>query len=100
MGYKTLSLKLPTNYSNDLLRNKISKELRLKNFEFEIEGKSLDARKKKNIHWLVRVLVNSPEIKGEEHRVADQLEIPYKKRTKKVEKKSKSSRTKSKIAPK
>jgi hypothetical protein len=84
MGYKTITLKLPTDYSAEFLRNKISKELRLKEFDFQIENKSLDARKKSNIFWLIKVVVNSPEIKNGETIMQDVLEIPYKKRNKNI----------------
>ena len=84
MGYKTLSLKLPTDYSNDLIRKKISQELRIKDFTFELANKSLDSRQRSNIHWLVKVVVNSPEIRGEESPDFEQLNIPYKKRSEKV----------------
>ena len=80
MGYKTITLKLPTDYSNDFLRSKISKELRIKEFDFEMESKSLDARKKSNIFWLVKVVVNSSEIKNGEQEPIDELKIPFKNR--------------------
>lgn len=80
MGYKELDLKLPTGYSGEMLQQRISKELRLKNFTFQIIHKSLDARKKENIHWAVRVAVTSGEIKGGAAPVEAPLEIPYKKR--------------------
>lgn len=84
MGYKTVTLKLPTDFSSELLRSRISKELRINEFEFEIENKSLDARKKSNIHWLVKVVVSSPEIKDGEEITHEELDIPYKKRNERV----------------
>ncbi|WP_346862273.1 FAD-dependent protein [uncultured Draconibacterium sp.] len=84
MGYKTITLKLPTDYSAEFLRNKISKELRLKEFDFQIENKSLDARKKSNIFWLVKVVVSSPEIKNGETIAQNVLSIPYKKSNKNI----------------
>ncbi len=84
MGFKTIAFKLPTNYSNEALRNKISRELRIKEFHFEIVSKSLDARKKSNIHWLVKVAVSSPEIKEGNQETSEKLVIPYKKRNQKV----------------
>lgn len=84
MGNKTITFKLPSDYSSEVLRNKIAKELRLNEFSFEIENKSLDARKKSNIHWLVKVVVNSPEIKTEEKTPNENLVIPYQKRREKV----------------
>ncbi len=84
MGYKTITLKLPSDYSDEVLRNTISKELRIKDFDFQIENKSLDARKKTNIFWLVKVVVSSPEIKNGEAIEHDELKIPFKKRTQKM----------------
>jgi uncharacterized FAD-dependent dehydrogenase len=84
MGFKTISIKLPTDYSDKQLRKKISKELRISDFSFQIENKSLDARKKSNIFWLVKVAVNSPEIKSGEAAEIEELEIPYKKREKQI----------------
>lgn len=84
MGVKSLTLKLPTNYSEEQLRNKISKLLRVKSFSFELESKSLDARNKSNIHWLVKTIVQSDEIKGKEIAEKEELVIPYRKRNKEV----------------
>jgi uncharacterized FAD-dependent dehydrogenase len=84
MGFKTISLKLPTDFNSELLRNKISKELRISDFSFQIENKSLDARNKSNIFWLVQVVVKSPEISGGEETNPDNLEIPFKKRNQQI----------------
>jgi uncharacterized FAD-dependent dehydrogenase len=80
MGFKSISIKLPTDYTQEQLRQKIAKELRINDFTFQIENKSLDARKKSNIFWLVQVTVNSPEIEGDGQKVVEKLEIPFKKR--------------------
>lgn len=84
MGFKTVSLKLPTDYSNELLKSTISKELRIKEFDFQIENKSLDARKKSNIFWLLKVVVKSAELEEGEKLHHEELEIPYKKRDQKI----------------
>jgi uncharacterized FAD-dependent dehydrogenase len=84
MGYQQISLKTPTVFSEELLRQQISKQLRIKQFSFHIVGKSLDARNKKNIHWLLRVSVFSDEIKGSEAPVQPVLAIPFKKRNHRV----------------
>ena len=84
MGTKSVSLKLPTNYSADLLQSRIAKTLRIKNFSYELETKSLDARNKSNIHWMVKAIVTSPEIKGDEQLEKEKLQIPYIKNDKKV----------------
>jgi uncharacterized FAD-dependent dehydrogenase len=84
MGFKTVSIKLPTDFTFDLLRNRISKQLQIKNFSFRIENKSLDARNKRNIFWLVKAVVKSEEIKGGEDSNTGVLDIPYQKRKQKI----------------
>ncbi|MCJ7771858.1 MAG: hypothetical protein MUP22_01865, partial [Desulfobacterales bacterium] len=63
MGYKEISIKLPTDYNEEQLKRKIEKETSIRDFSFQIEKKSIDARKKSDIHWLIRVGVLSDEIK-------------------------------------
>ncbi|MFZ5430269.1 MAG: FAD-dependent protein [Bacteroidota bacterium] len=76
MGYKEIDLKLPTDFDDQFLRNKIGKELRIKNFRFRILNKSLDARKSSFIHWQTRVGVVSDEIKGGIQDKEPELVIP------------------------
>jgi hypothetical protein len=84
MGFTKIALKLPTDFTTEQLRGKIEKELRIKEFTFQIENKSLDARKKTNIFWLVNVAINSPEIKGGEPDNSESLEIPFKNRKEQI----------------
>jgi len=77
MGYKEISLKLPTDYQEDELRKLVAHELQIKEFTYAIDNKSLDARKKDNIHWLLRVAVLSEEIIGDAPVVSPPLTIPY-----------------------
>jgi len=84
MGFKQLSLKLPTGYDESLLRKKIASKTGLKEFSYSIENKSLDARNKRNIHWEIRVLVSSASLKDESIAAKPVLSIPYKKRGKKA----------------
>ncbi len=84
MGFKTISLKLPTDFTTEQLRSGIAKELHIKDFSFQIENKSLDARKKSNIFWLIKIAVSSPEIKGGDLADKERLEIPHKKREKQI----------------
>ncbi|MCF6333368.1 MAG: NAD(P)/FAD-dependent oxidoreductase [Draconibacterium sp.] len=84
MGFKTITLKLPTDFTTEQLQQKIAKELRIKDFSFQIENKSLDARKKSNIFCLVKVAVNSNEFSLGEPIELEKLEIPYKKRTEQI----------------
>jgi len=59
MGYKEIALKLPADYTEEHLRKSIEKELGIKEFFYQTEKKSLDARKKDRIHWQLRVSVVS-----------------------------------------
>lgn len=76
MGYRELTLKLPTDYTEEQLRRRIGKELKIRNFSCTISSKSLDARKKNAIHWLLRVGVVSDELAGGEPERAPELVIP------------------------
>jgi uncharacterized protein len=84
MGYKEITLKLPTDYDDELLYKLISVKLRIKDFTWQIEGKSLDARKKNNIHWLVRAGVVSAEIKDGDLPQRENLHVPKFKLKKRV----------------
>ncbi len=81
MGYQLISLKAPTSYTPEMLRQMIARQLKLQQFSFQIEGKSLDARKKTDIHWLLRIAVISDEIKGGEAPFSEDLNIPFAQRT-------------------
>lgn len=65
MGFREISLKMPTDFSEEALEKAISRSLKIRDFTYRIEKKSLDARKKENIHWVVKAAVSSAEIKGE-----------------------------------
>ena len=80
MGYKLVALKAPTSYTDDWLRNAISHNLGIREFSFVIENKSLDARNKNNIHWLLSMAVFSDEIKGGQAPAIEILQIPSRKR--------------------
>ena len=84
MGYKEIILKLPTDYSEDQLRQKIGKKLKVKEFSWQIKKKSLDARNKSNIYWQILVSVSSEHIKGPIPPASPTLDIPYRKTKEKV----------------
>lgn len=84
MAYKDISIELPTDYSEADLREKVKKQLGINNFSYQIENKSLDARNKSRIHWLIRVGVYSDELKGTNPEPLPTLQIDYKKRNKKI----------------
>ena len=84
MGFKVLTFKLPTDYSENQLKNKIAKKLRLNEFSYQVENKSLDARNKRNIYWLVKVGVFSKKINGPDRSKEQALDISYHKRNKSV----------------
>ena len=64
MGYKEITVKLPPDYSEEQLYAQVAKTEGLRDFSVQVLHKSLDARKKGNIHWLAQLLLISPEIQG------------------------------------
>jgi hypothetical protein len=80
MKYLEISLKMPTDYREEELRRELERTLGTGNFTYQLESKSLDARKKNNIHWLVKAVVLSEEIKGDEPVECPRLAIPYRRR--------------------
>lgn len=76
MGYRELSFKLPTDYQEGDLRDAIARELGVRDFSWQIARKSLDARRKSDIHWQVRVAVLSDKLAGGEPPVLAELAIP------------------------
>ncbi len=84
MGYKEITIKMPTGYQDGELKKSIEKELGISECSYQIETKSLDARKKNNIHWLIRIAVMSDEIPGLDLHPPPSLEIPFKKRNEKI----------------
>lgn len=84
MGFREIILKLPTNYTRAQLENKIAKKLQIKSFTLQIERKSLDARKRHDIHWQLQVGVASEELKSGSAPDRPILPIPYRRRKKKV----------------
>jgi len=84
MGFREIIIKVPTDYTDDSLNKVIENTLKIKKFSKIIEKKSLDARKKNNIFWQLKVAITSEELKGGEAPYLDILEIPYKKRDEKA----------------
>ncbi len=84
MGFKSITLNLPTDYSEEALKHAIRRSLEVTEFTYQVAGKSLDARNKRNIHWVLRVGVHSPQLKGGDDQAAAALQIPYGRRNKKV----------------
>ncbi|MFH1152958.1 MAG: FAD-dependent monooxygenase [Pseudomonadota bacterium] len=80
MGFREITLQLQTDYTDQDLRAAIARQLGIRDFTWQIESKSLDARKKSNIHWLVRAGVLSDSLQGGEPFVYPDLEIPEKPR--------------------
>ncbi len=84
MNYKDLSLKLSPDYSEYELRNIIEKEINFNDFSYEILKKSLDARQKGNIYWLLNIRVFSNKLKGDSFIPVKEFSVPYKKRKERV----------------
>ncbi len=84
MGVRIVELKVPTSYSEKELKDRIAKECGIRDFSWQIETKSLDARKKGNIHWLLRIALSSQDIRGGEPKRNPTLNIPCVKRNNRV----------------
>lgn len=84
MNYQEITLQLPTNYNETELNAAIAKILNIKNFSYQIIGKSLDARKKNNIHWQIKVAIAHENSTKEPSNRCNQLHIPIVGKGKKV----------------
>ncbi|HNT28930.1 MAG TPA: FAD-binding protein [bacterium] len=62
------------------MRAAVAEALKIAEFSCTIAKKSLDARRKNDIRWQVRVGVSSPELDGGEMPVAPSFDIPRRKR--------------------
>lgn len=77
MGYRELDLRLKPGHTEAELRAAVADALKITDFSCTIAKKSLDARRKSDIRWQVRVGVLSPELAGGVAPVAPVLEIPH-----------------------
>lgn len=84
MGFREIEIRLRTGYSLNELKNNIANHLNIKDFSYTIEKKSLDARNKKDIHWLIKTGVLSDELKGGESPALEAFVIPFRKRNSRV----------------
>ena len=71
---------MPTDYTPDDLQKAVGNLLRIRDFNHRIEHKSLEARARSRIHWVLQLVVPSPEIKGPPVASPASLSIPHKKR--------------------
>lgn len=84
MSLHEAEIKIRTGYTEDELKVQVAKLADSKEFSFHIISKSLDARKKNFIHWLIRVGISegsTPEVPAKQLEIID---ITYRKRNKKV----------------
>ncbi len=84
MGQRVLQIKMPAGYNDWMLNKAVEKILKTPEFTYKIDNKSLDARKKSNIHWQIKLLVTSDAIKENIETKDETHEIPYKKRNKSI----------------
>lgn len=84
MGFREITLQLPTDYSDDSLETAIAKHLKIRTFSFYIVAKSLDARKKSAVHWLMKLAILSDELQGGEPIFHPPLNITWNKRNSRV----------------
>ena len=80
MGFNIVSIKMPTDFTYRDLRTAVRKRLKIGEFDCQIRQQSLDARNKSRIHWVLQVLVTSPEIEGAPPKAPAAMSIPRKKR--------------------
>lgn len=76
MGFRQLELELPTGYTPRDLEERAMQRLKGLVCPLVIERQSLDARKKGNIHWKIRLLAISPELPGPDPVFPPVPEIP------------------------
>ncbi len=76
MGSKYILLKLPALYTEYDISSMIRRKLKIKDFQFVIDLKSLDARQPNHIHWQIRCYVKSDEIRENESPPFSTLSIP------------------------
>lgn len=84
MGYKVIEFQVPTGYENREITDRIGKMLKMRDFSWQIDHKSLDARKKGHIFWSLRVVVTSDGLPGEPYTENSKLDIPYRHRNQRV----------------
>ncbi len=83
MGYKEFDLTVPPGFTGEDLKKILQKRSGLEDFTYSIQKKSLDARKKKEIIWKMRVAVCSDAYTDELPGVPT-LEIPKGKHDEKI----------------
>jgi len=84
MGFRKIKIKMPTDYSEAQLLREIGNTLKIREFSYHLMKKSLDARKKSDIHWNLQILALSDEIDGDKPVIPNTLTIPYANRKQKV----------------
>jgi uncharacterized FAD-dependent dehydrogenase len=75
MGFQYVDIKATTNYVEAEIEQIIARKLTLKNFSWQIENKSLDARNKSNIHWALRIGVSSAELTKNEKVYTEEIKF-------------------------
>ena len=83
MGQKKIRISIRTGYTEEELHSRIRRQLNTNDFTYQIDRKSLDARKKNSIRWDMQIIANSRAI-AETLPEPQQLTIPYKKNNLKV----------------
>lgn len=77
MENKEITLQLPTNYTDAEIKAAITKFSNIKNFSYQIISKSLDARKKNNIHWLIKAAIFPENFRKTDLEKKQLLQIPF-----------------------
>jgi len=84
ISFREIELKLPTQWNEAMLKSMVSRKLNIRNFSFEIVKQSVDARKKPDVFLQTTVRVFSKDLKGADFVPEPILELPYRRRNKRV----------------
>lgn len=76
MGHTILDFTLPAEAGTEDVAKKITRMLSISDFSYTIEKKSLDARKKTDIRWVYKVLVEAASLPEENIPKVEKLNIP------------------------
>lgn len=84
MKTREIVIEMPPGFDSDTLKDELSRKLKSAEFAFRIEKQSLDARKKHNIHWRLKVTVGKDDDALNEIDDGPKLDIKRAKRDKRV----------------
>ena len=84
MKNSEIVIEMPPGFDSEMLRDELSQKVDSAEFAFRIDKQSLDARKKHNIHWRLKVTVGKDDAALNETDETPKLDIKHAKRDKRV----------------